>query len=292
MMDEKELKCPICFGTGILIHKGTRDNSKIDVYQCHNCGTKFLDKTEQENDYENGFMYEKNQLSDLDIEQRLQVFQSDDVRRYERVKNICAAKKVLDFGCGFGGFLNCISSVTDSYCGVELGGSEREYLREKGIKCFKAIEESNEKYDVITLFHTFEHLSRPQLWLNKFSEYLSQDGYLIIEVPNADDILLSLYESNAFADFTYWSAHLFLYTARSLSVLIEECGKYRIESAEQVQRYTIANHLMWLAKGKPGGHHEWDMLDSKELSASYTRKLQELQMCDTLFFVLRPKCVN
>ena len=106
---------------------------------------------------------------------------------------------------------------------------------------------------------------------------------MIIEVPNADDALLSLYENNEFADFTYWSAHLFLYTIKSLSMIIEECGKYSIESVGQVQRYTFANHLMWLAKGLPGGHNKWDFLDSEELNMSYAKKLQELQMCDTLF---------
>lgn len=130
-------------------------------------------------------------------------------------------------------------------------------------------------------------LSGPREWLNRFSEYLVPGGYLIIEAPNADDILLSLYESSKFADFTYWSAHLFLYTMKSLTMIIEECGKYMIESAGQIQRYTLANHLMWLAKGLPGGHNKWSCLDGEELNKAYTKKLQELQMRDTLFFVLR-----
>ncbi len=288
-MAENILECPICHGTGSLLHKGTRDTSKIDVYQCHDCGTKFLSLINQENNYEDGFMYETNRLSDLDIEQRLQLFQNDDKRRYEMTKAICSGKKILDFGCGFGGFLNYISDTARSCCGVDLGRAEREYLNSKGITCYKTIEDTEEKFDIITLFHTFEHLSDPQMWLNKFSEYLVPEGYLIIEVPNADDILLSLYECEKFADFTYWSAHLFLYTTKSLTQLIEECGKYSIESAGQIQRYTIANHLLWLAKGLPGGHDKWSHLDNEELNAAYVKKLQELQMCDTLFFTLKLK---
>ena len=80
--------------------------------------------------------------------------------------------------------------------------------------------------------------------LTNFSKYLSEEGFLIIEVPNANDVLLSLYENDKFADFTYWSAHLFLYTIRSLSMVIEEVGKYNIISAGQVQRYPLSNHLM------------------------------------------------
>lgn len=287
-MRDELLKCPICSGGAFLIHKGTRDNPLIDVYRCGECGTKFL-SMEEKNDYEKGFMYETNNLSDLDIEERLLRFQKDDTRRFDMVKNICAGKKVLDFGCGFGGFLQRISTVAEVCYGIDLGADERNYLNDKGIKCYKYIEELKEKFDVITLFHVFEHLPNPKDWLDKFSEYLNEGGTLILEVPHADDILLSLYESSYFADFTYWSAHLFLYTDKSLSMIIEENGKYWIESASQIQRYTIANHLMWLAKGLPGGHNEWDFLDSKELNEAYYKKLRELKMCDTLFYTLKLK---
>ena len=46
---------------------------------------------------------------------------------------------------------------------------------------------------------------------------------------------------------------------------------------------------MWLAKGIPGGHSEWAYLDSKELNSAYADKLETLNKCDTLFFVLQKK---
>lgn len=286
---EKMFQCPICHGEGRMVHKGTRDNNEIDVYRCRECGTRFLSVVDKDYDYENGFMYETNNMADLDIEARLHLLERDDQRRFEMVKSLCKDKNVLDFGCGFGGFIQRISTVTNGCCGVELGRDEREYLAKKGIACFKTIEECNRQFDIITLFHTFEHLSNPGMWLDKFSDFLVPNGKMVIEVPNADDILLSVYENEKFADFTYWSAHLFLYTVKSLSMIVEQSGKYDILSAGQVQRYTIANHLMWLAKGLPGGHDKWDNLDSIELNKAYAEKLRELQMSDTLFFILQRK---
>ena len=35
-----------------LVHKGTRDNSAVDVYQCDECGTKYLSSIDKNNDYE------------------------------------------------------------------------------------------------------------------------------------------------------------------------------------------------------------------------------------------------
>lgn len=288
-MGGKILKCPICGGGVCTIHKGTRDDAAIDVYSCNECGTKFLSELDKKNDYENGFMYETNGLSKQGIDERLCSCRDDDMRRFNMVKDICFGKSVLDFGCGFGGFLQNISQTAVSCKGVELGKTERQYLIGKGMTVYKNLDECSEKFDVITLFHVFEHLNTPKMWLEKYSDYLTEGGYLIIEVPNANDALLSLYESRQFADFTYWSAHLFLYTIKSLAMLIEEVGRYDIVSAGQVQRYSIANHLMWLAKEVPGGHKKWECLDSEELNEAYTDKLKKLQMCDTLFFVLRKK---
>lgn len=276
-------------GGVFLVHKGTRDDDTIDVYGCNNCGVKFLSSLHKDNDYENGFMYQTSPQTDDDIESVLCSTRSDDIRRVNILKDICKNKKVLDFGCGYGGFINYIKGIADLCKGVELSKREREYVNRTGIVCMKDINEYNEKFDVITLFHVFEHLHAPIEWLEKYSNYLTEEGYLILEVPNAEDALLSLYESSSFSDFTYWSAHLYLYTIRSLTKVIEQTNRFDIISAEQVQRYSIANHLMWLAKGLPGGHIKWNFLDSKELNQAYYKKLKELQMCDTLFFVLKKR---
>lgn len=290
-MNSEKIKCPICESEkGVyLCHKGTRDNASIDVYGCNECGTRFLSKLDVYNDYENGFMYETNNLSQLDINERLTLYKDDDVRRVEMIKNLCTNKKVLDFGCGYGGFLQNISEIAYSCKGVEVGKSERQYVNSKGIICLKTLDEFDEKFDVITLFHVFEHLPNPKMWLKELNAHLTQGGYLVIEVPNANDALISLYENQQFADFTYWSAHLFLYTVKSLTMVIEGTNLFDIVSAGQIQRYSIANHLMWLAKGVPGGHNKWKFLDTNELNAAYTNSLMKLQMCDTLFFILKKR---
>lgn len=84
-------------------------------------------------------------------------------------------------------------------------------------------------------------------------------------------------------------APIFPYTDQSLSKVIEQSDKYSIESAGQVQRYTIANHLMCLVKRLPGGHNKWNFLDSASLNEAYTDKLKELRKCDTLIYILRRK---
>jgi hypothetical protein len=103
----------------------------------------------------------------------------------------------------------------------------------------------------------------------------------VVEVPHALDALLSLYEVEAFKDFTYWSCHLFLFTENTLRSALEKAGFLHV-NVEYVQRYPLANHLYWLAKGKPGGHKVWALLGAPGVDAEYAAKLAELRVTDTL----------
>lgn len=285
----EKIKCDICGGDSFLIHKGTRDNPNIDVYECSECHTKLLSSID-DRDYESGFMNGKFEMSSEEIKKRLAECEPDDVRRAKMVAEYCKDKNVLDFGCGFGGFMSNIKNVAKNISGVELGLTERNYLSEKNFEVKKLITDYKKKFDVITLFHVFEHLNNPRDWLNIFADYMGGgDGILFIEVPNSNDILLSLYENKNFADFTYWSAHLYLYTKESLTKLIEENGRFKIESAGQIQRYPISNHLYWLAKGKPGGHKKWNFFNDESLNSEYEKVLKNLNACDTLFYRLTLK---
>ena len=286
-----DMKCDICGGESVLIHSGTRDDPSINVYECKICHTKQLDIINN-NDYENGFMNGKKTMSNDEINERIKECRIDDLRRASSIAEWCNDKTVLDFGCGFGGFIDAISSIAKRVSGVELGLAEREYLIQKGIDVHKDISELDNQFDVITLFHVFEHLKEPREWLRIISEHLKDGGVLFIEVPNSNDALLSLYKCDDFADFTYWSAHLYLYTIDSLTMIINDNGSFDIESDGQVQRYPLANHLYWLASGKPGGQKVWGKLSSKELEKQYYMALSELGLCDTLFFRLRKKFIH
>ena len=81
---------------------------------------------------------------------------------------------------------------------------------------------------------------------------LAKNGRMVIEVPSSEDVLLTLYDSEAFQRFTYWSQHLYLFNAETLRKLAEQAG-LRIVSIQQYQRYPLSNHLYWLSQDKPGG---------------------------------------
>ena len=60
--------------------------------------------------------------------------------------------------------------------------------------------------------------------MQKLYSSLADSGELIVEVPNADDALLNLYDCNEFKRFSYWGQHLFLYNAINLKQLAKHVG--------------------------------------------------------------------
>jgi len=211
---------------------------------------------------------------------------ADDERRIHFTSNYIQNKDLLDFGCGAGGYLLKAKEIAKSVTGIELEREKRDYLRNQGITCLKNVEIlQHEKYDVITLFHVLEHLADPIDMLKKLGNHLSADGKMIIEVPNADDVLLSLYGSKAFADFTYWVCHLYLFTNKTLTELIHKAG-LQISFIQQIQRYPLSSHLYWLSNGKPGGRRKWAALNDDALDKIYGDRLANLGVADTIIIVV------
>lgn len=282
------MRCRLCGDSHIeIIHKGTRDRNDIDVMRCQGCGLVFLSKIETSNTY-----YEDGDMrADMDFLEWRTVTKADDERRFLHFKEAMKGRAVMDFGCGNGQFLDMAKrgAETAGIVGVEKDSEARNFIRSEGIECYEDISQvpAQHKYDIIFMFHVIEHLAEPEICLGGVKRCLSPEGNIIIETPNADDALLSMYGSKAFADFTYWSPHIFLYNESTLTMILERAG-LEIVSREQIQRYPLANHLRWLAKGLPGGGMaEYQEMNVTKLNEAYTEVLQGLGACDTLLFTAK-----
>ena len=168
--------------------------------------------------------------------------------------------------------------------GVELERALQSSFQERKLNVFsnlKEAQEESEKYDIITAFHVVEHLQDPKETLKDLSQLLTENGEMILEVPNSDDALLTLYESKDFQNFTYWSQHLFLFNTKTMAELIEQTG-LKLNWIKHIQRYPLSNHLYWLSKGNPGGQKDWSFLDNDKLAVEYEKQLASIGKTDTL----------
>lgn len=279
-------ECYLCGGTEFNIRPGSvRDRPELEVFECVFCGLVFLSSFDHIRDrfYENSGMHEKDTL---DIQDWIRETEWDDERRFQYLKSALPNQRLLDFGCGTGGFLLKARDLAATAHGVELETRLSRHYESRGLTVFQNLSEiSNdirgEGYNIITMFHVLEHIPDPKSILVELSEIVADGGQIIVEVPNADDALLTLYKNKPFSNFTYWSCHLFLFTAKTLEMLFTQVN-LKVNYIKQVQRYPLANHLYWLANGRPGGHQKWHFINSPELHAAYEKQLASIGACDTI----------
>ncbi|MDH4164410.1 MAG: class I SAM-dependent methyltransferase [Nitrospirota bacterium] len=278
------MKCYICNHNEFKVRTGAvRDDPSLEILECEHCGLVMLSSL---NHISDGHYEESGMHGDAvpSMESWLRGAEADDDRRFEMFKGFLVNSKVLDFGCGAAGFLRKAQTLAAEVSGVEPERRVRAYWGNT-IALHENITDAGDGYDLITAFHVIEHLPDPRTMLKELASRLKNHGKLILEVPNAEDSLLTLYENEAFQRFTYWSKHLFLFNADNLRQLADQAG-LRIVSIQQHQRYPLSNHLYWLSRHQPGGHKHWQFLDSEALHAAYSASLASIGKCDTLIAFL------
>lgn len=277
-----------------LISKKTRDK-KIKVFKDKKSGIIFLEKYTKSNKYYiscNNLDYDRAKKIDKGIQKvrtkngiiKSSILQ-DDHRRSSAFHGISKNKNILDFGCGWGGYLSLNKSAKNKY-GVELRKECINFLKknEKKINISDSIDTFKTQFDIISMFHVLEHLPHQIDIIKKLKDRLTSNGKLIIEVPHADDILLGFEELKKFRDFTFFSEHLVLHTKKSLKKLLGHVGFKNIK-INYVQRYSFANHLGWFLRGVPNGHSFFNNYSSRELDKSYSNHLKKIKKTDTLIAI-------
>lgn len=211
-----------------------------------------------------------------------------DIRR--RVSDLQSALKgderLLDFGTGMGHFLEMIEPYVDRAIGSEINRKRVAFVRENlGFDVHEGTGSllstfGPDSFNVVTMYHTLEHLPNPVEQLKKVRSLLKQDGLLVVEVPNHDDWLLSA--SKAYADFYYQEAHAYYFTPDTLMDLLMRAGfKTRIEGT---QRYSYQNAIQWMTRGKPEIRSPSRCRSTwiNPIDKIYKEVLKERGICDTL----------
>jgi SAM-dependent methyltransferase len=129
-----------------------------------------------------------------------------DFYRRKKASNIAAlipaGSKILDLGCGNGRFLQHMLSFGNfELHGVELPGGSAERassIKEINLKVGTLNENdfSPEYFDVITLFHVFEHLQKPKETMGLVDRFLRQEGLLVMTFPNIAGWQAKIFKSN------------------------------------------------------------------------------------------------
>ncbi len=255
--------CRLCGGIQLeTVRNKLRHGVRRKVLKCRNCGLVFLEPKNNfsvfyKKDYRRqhspiiGRAMSSHELFDFSLPLQKE--------RVATLKHILKPNfKVLDIGSSAGHFLYALKNRVKEVMGIELNQDNVAFTsKELGLKvCRQPIEKSNlpkEYFDLVTAWQTFEHVEEPLVFLRAVNRVLKPGGFLLIEVPNADDALLSVYGLKSFADFWYTEPHSFYYTASTLKKMLSKGGFSGRTKTKQ--SYNFINHLNWKLTGQPQGNY-------------------------------------
>lgn len=274
----------ICDETAIeQFYPRVRDREDISILRCKNSGVIFTSTSEhmdlshysQKREFPHYWKEENRTKALIDSYE-------DDSRRKKQFLSAISNKQWLDVGTGAGGVLDLLQPFADRVVAVEPQQRALESLKKEGYEVYSDISEVPfDEFDVVTLFHVFEHLTDPLAVLKTAHDKLRVDGKIIIEVPHANDFLFAFLDLEEFKKFTFWSEHLVLHNRRSLTAFLHKAN-FKNTVISGFQRYNLANHLHWLKEKKPCGHMIWSMLGNDQLDDAYSNMLKSIDMTDTL----------
>ena len=153
-----------------------------------------------------------------------------------------AAERVLEVGCGTGGFVKAARTAGLDIQGIELNEAAirqaaAENLPVQRMNLVELKQAAGAPFDTICLFQVLEHLPEPARFLTEALEVLKPRGRMIISVPNAESFLK---QANVLLDLPphhmlRWSPAAFrglekLFPLRCEQIICESLANYHIGS--------------------------------------------------------------
>jgi 2-polyprenyl-3-methyl-5-hydroxy-6-metoxy-1,4-benzoquinol methylase len=168
---------------------------------------------------------------------------------------------LMDVGCGGGNYLVEAQKLGWKVSGIDPSPISVEVTKKRGFADVRegdllSVDLPENAYDVVAMFHVFEHVHNPHDALEKAKKILKPGGQLIIGVPNFASAGSAVHRS-------WWAGlsfplHYFHYDRHSLKKVLEEHG-FTIEKirypnftsdmfVSSIQNRYMANHDYTMSK--------------------------------------------
>ena len=216
--------CPICSSSEKTVLYTQDFHNKIialmdryDVVVCKDCGFVYADNISEQTDFDNYYA----DMSKYEFNDRDGVATDDCMAYYKKVADFLIPyvkdvnARILDVGCSTGGLL----SVFKSKGYLNLLGLDPAPLCVKAVKEIYAVEavadnlsnfKTDEKFDLIILSATLEHIVDFGDSIRKISFLLKNQGILFVEVPDAerfDSFISAPFQQFSTEHINYFSRH-------------------------------------------------------------------------------------
>lgn len=232
--------CPICSEKMV----GMFNTPELSVLKCKNCSFLGLDLESWQYPYSDKDYYCDINEADINPERPFVLRRVDFVKKYTEGGK---GKRLAELGCGLGETAVALSRAGFDVYGIEESRNATEFLKER-FSNVKWINENintfltdNKGFDVITLFHVFEHILQPRRFADLCRSALNSASTLIVEVPDVHGGLAKLRGRK----WEHWLPHHVNYFGKkSLCHLFESVGM-RLIKAERLYHFGWPQGVLW-----------------------------------------------
>lgn len=168
-------------------------------------------------------------------------------------------KNLLEIGCAYGFFIDVAKGYFDTVRGIDIAEDGISYAREK-LKLnvinadFLKYNFDNQKFDVVCLWDTIEHLLNPHLYLSKMSEYMSSGSLLAITTGDIES-LNARFRKNKWR-LIHPIIHVHYFSKKTLTKMLDDsgfdvvynsyCGFYHSIDFIAYRLFVLGKKLPWL----------------------------------------------
>ncbi len=293
--------CPICSGEeSDMIESGIRGFSGGQIWRCA-CGLEYLWPQPTADDLKEFYAGEYREDSKPLMARFIQGMHEAEIRN-RRLDNLGYYGPLLEIGAGSGSFLttwrpHLLKAYNPVFVEAVGGGYFPEYVVavepdadscqwiEKDLKyrVYKSISEvpKDEKFRLIVMFHVLEHLPDPVGFLKVLKDKLAENGRIVVEVPNCDDVMLGnkAYRKKYF----YQKAHLWYFNKSTLEKMFAAANMD--VGVSHIQRYNLISRLRWTFRRRNNGDGQPGDLRKNWISEWYAKRLTAWGKTDTLWAV-------
>jgi len=173
--------------------KHTQPHCITNVVECKNCKFVYINPTFKGIDDVEAVYYSSVELYTYELRKSVkEMFQ----KRVDIIRSYAKGDYGIDVGPGKGEFLNQLVENGFEAEGVEPSLNFCNFgKKEFGLVMHNTTLDkldTDKKYDFISSLHSLEHMNDPHSFFQSAYDLLKDDGFLYIEVPNTDALIISL----------------------------------------------------------------------------------------------------
>ncbi|MCH8299756.1 MAG: class I SAM-dependent methyltransferase [Candidatus Marinimicrobia bacterium] len=266
----ESVKCAIC-GTEEHEHYLTSsdrlssdENDNYNIVKCDNCGFLYTNpRPVNQSDYLAPFIEGGDAFNVLADPKSIsdwifKIFHPASVRwKRKTIYELPTIGRLLDFGCRTGDFLFEMKRAKWDVVGIEADELGKDFaISHYGLNVVSSLEEiieQDEKFDVITMWHTLDKVPDLNSTLSSLKSILNENGFLLIALPNIKSFDARKYRGD-------WIGldlprHLYHFDQDHLVKLAQKNG-FEVVKQKNISWDTL--HNVFMSALRRAGKHRWN----------------------------------